>query len=524
MQEKIILNKEKIPKHLLKYFKTKEKKTVIHYGYLSHLMQIMAECKRVLKKTGTMWINLGDSYGGWQGKHHGWNDNKQTCEERNVAQHDKSDTVAKSLIGIPERFVIRMTDELGLIRRNTIIWYKRNCMPSSAKDRFTVDFEYVYFFTRQGDYWFEQQLESYKAPLDRWGGEQVKEYKGKFSDYGFNAENYNSPRARTQRPSAASMERDRDMRPDKNGRNRRCVWDIKPEGFNERKAHYKRELIDDYFSIIDREDKAYWLGFLFADGWAGDRVTDLCLGDLDLEHVELFRRCLGSTHAMNHYGNRARVVICSKRMANDLRKWGMNERNKFPNLSPNMVNHFVRGIFDGDGSIWYYASKTGNYTYPRFAMEFLGKENIIEAINHIIGLTLNKRFTRNTWSLRVSSKEDIQRCYEYLYQNSTIFLERKRMKFPQECQGSKGALWDIPTKPFKGAHFAVFPEALVEPMLKAGCPPDGWVLDPFCGSGTVGVVAKRLGIDFIGIELNPEYVEMSEKRIEQKIQQTKLDL
>jgi DNA modification methylase len=68
-------------------------------------------------------------------------------------------------------------------------------------------------------------------------------------------------------------------------------------------------------------------------------------------------------------------------------------------------------------------------------------------------------------------------------------------------------------KPYNEAHFATFPEKLVEPCILAGCPDGGTVLDPFCGSGTTGVVALRLSRKFIGIELNPEYAELAEKRI-----------
>jgi DNA modification methylase len=74
-------------------------------------------------------------------------------------------------------------------------------------------------------------------------------------------------------------------------------------------------------------------------------------------------------------------------------------------------------------------------------------------------------------------------------------------------------VWTIPTKPFKGAHFAVMPEALVEPCILAGCPSGGTVLDPFTGSGTVGVVARRLARGFVGIELNTKYARMSLRRI-----------
>jgi DNA modification methylase len=78
---------------------------------------------------------------------------------------------------------------------------------------------------------------------------------------------------------------------------------------------------------------------------------------------------------------------------------------------------------------------------------------------------------------------------------------------------NKRSVWTITTKPFKGAHFATFPEDLVKPCILAGSPKGGVVLDPFCGSGTVGVVCQKLGRDFIGIELNPDYVKMAEKRI-----------
>ena len=74
--------------------------------------------------------------------------------------------------------------------------------------------------------------------------------------------------------------------------------------------------------------------------------------------------------------------------------------------------------------------------------------------------------------------------------------------------------WTIPTQPYSGAHFATYPEKLVEPCILAGSKEGDVILDPFCGSGTTGVVAIRYGREFIGIELNPEYIELAKKRIE----------
>lgn len=75
------------------------------------------------------------------------------------------------------------------------------------------------------------------------------------------------------------------------------------------------------------------------------------------------------------------------------------------------------------------------------------------------------------------------------------------------------SVWSINTKPFKGAHFAVFPPELVQYCMLAGSRKNDVILDPFFGSGTVGVVANQLGRQWLGIELNDEYIEIAKKRI-----------
>jgi DNA modification methylase len=78
---------------------------------------------------------------------------------------------------------------------------------------------------------------------------------------------------------------------------------------------------------------------------------------------------------------------------------------------------------------------------------------------------------------------------------------------------NKRDIWVVTTKPFKEAHFATFPPDLIEPCILAGCPKDGIVLDPFMGSGTTGMVAKWTGRNYVCIELNPQYIDLAEKRI-----------
>lgn len=78
---------------------------------------------------------------------------------------------------------------------------------------------------------------------------------------------------------------------------------------------------------------------------------------------------------------------------------------------------------------------------------------------------------------------------------------------------NKRTVWTIPTQSFKGVHHATFPEKLVEPCVLAGSKIGDVVFDPFCGSGTVGVVARRFRRNFIGLELSAEYIEKATKRI-----------
>lgn len=81
---------------------------------------------------------------------------------------------------------------------------------------------------------------------------------------------------------------------------------------------------------------------------------------------------------------------------------------------------------------------------------------------------------------------------------------------------NRRTVWEIPLSKFREAHFAVFPEKLVELCILAGCPEGGIVLDPFMGSGTTAVVAQKLGRKYLGIESNPEYCEMANRRLLQR--------
>ncbi len=197
--------------------------------FVNNLCNVFDEVKRVLKPTGTCFINLGDTYGGsGSGTTKNADTSKYVENSKQVyvlpngtskASQFRGTTLNKSLCMIPERFAIEMIDR-GWTLRNQIIWHKPNQMPSSAKDRFTVDFEKVFFFVKQPtEYYFEQQLEPYTEPLDRWAGQMVRgNYKTKTEQFSVQERN------------------GRDMRPNPEGKNMRTVWSINTEPSTE--AHF----------------------------------------------------------------------------------------------------------------------------------------------------------------------------------------------------------------------------------------------------------------------------------------------
>ena len=92
-------------------------------------------------------------------------------------------------------------------------------------------------------------------------------------------------------------------------------------------------------------------------------------------------------------------------------------------------------------------------------------------------------------------------------------VDRENPSFYHPNGKNPGDMWEIPTQPFPGSHFAVFPPDLIEPIIKSSSPVNGTIMDPFAGSGTTLRVARKLGRKFIGIELNPEYAAMCERRV-----------
>lgn len=122
--------------------------------YLENLWSLMDEIWRVLKDTGTVWINLGDTYGTQSGNMRNPITSKESDYAGNSIHIQQSKTIHKCLLLIPHRFAIGCIDR-GWIMRNDIVWAKRNGMPESVTDRFSKKHEYFFFMTKNEKYYFD---------------------------------------------------------------------------------------------------------------------------------------------------------------------------------------------------------------------------------------------------------------------------------------------------------------------------------------------------------------------------------
>ncbi|MHB1293793.1 MAG: DNA-methyltransferase [Anaerolineae bacterium] len=118
-----------------------------------------------------------------------------------------------------------------------------------------------------------------------------------------------------------------------------------------------------------------------------------------------------------------------------------------------------------------------------------------------------------------SVKDRPTQCHEYVFlfsKSESYYYDHLAVREPGVTSGTlrnRRTVWAVPTQPFPGAHFATFPPELVDPCIVAGSESGDLVLDPFFGSGTVGLVCQARGRRFVGIEINPAYVKLAKKRL-----------
>ena len=228
-------------------------------------------------------------------------------------------------------------------------------------------------------------------------------------------------------------------------------WRAHTLGLNKTKEHMKNtrrtyRLNHSYFSSIDSEDKAYFLGLLWADGYVtnkkpGKYAIGITLQEDDKDILEKFRDCLGSDcpvikkdRSKPHHKNLYCLSMMSQQMFDDLGKLGIVLRKTYANLTPplipyHLVKDFMRGLFDGDGCIC--GKKEKHYYHFKIAGSLITCEWVKNILKEHIGLCNGSLDTRKNgfgvWV--VSGKHLVGSIYSWLYSGSTLYFSRKRNKF-----------------------------------------------------------------------------------------------
>lgn len=144
------------------------------------------------------------------------------------------------------------------------------------------------------------------------------------------------------------------------------------------------------------------------------------------------------------------------------------------------------------------------------------KDRCTKSHEYIFLLTKSKKYYFDSESIKEKAKKESKNRYSFKFNvgtKETIGSGRLNANSNGKGFRNKRDVWTVNVKGCKGTHFATFPTELIKPCILAGCPENGIVLDPFFGSGTVGVVAKKLNRNYIGIDINEDYCKLAEKRI-----------
>ena len=196
---------------------------------------------------------------------------------------------------------------------------------------------------------------------------------------------------------------------------------------------------ENYFEKIDDEHKAYWLGFIYADGNVTKNRLRIEVQSKDIELIEKIKSDLDSTNkiieANNGTKNNVAIGFCSDKLVADLKKYDVVENKTFklnhiPDIPDKLIKHFIRGYFDGDGTV-YINSKSN-----KLRIGFYGtKELLLSIQNHLhneLNTSVNLIYEKvGCWLLSYARSSDINKIYNYLYIDSEIFLSRKKDKFEE---------------------------------------------------------------------------------------------
>lgn len=192
------------------------------------------------------------------------------------------------------------------------------------------------------------------------------------------------------------------------------------------------------FNVIDSEEKAYWLGFLYADGTVrskpGDNQIELSLQAQDYDHLVKFRKFIGNNNKIAYREKQKAYRYCvrSKQMKQDLIRLGCVPNKSLILTFPNkkqvpdcLLRHFVRGYTDGDGCLC--------VTHNKMHYELLGTKEFLSGLQNRVGLFQGTVYLKHKDSeirrICLGGSEQVKQICDWLYKDSKIYLDRKYNKY-----------------------------------------------------------------------------------------------
>ena len=184
---------------------------------------------------------------------------------------------------------------------------------------------------------------------------------------------------------------------------------------------------------------------------------------------------------------------------------------------PNPMPESVRDRCTKSHEYIFLLSKSRLYYFDADAIKVPAREStmrrIRQDVDNQVGSSRTLKANRNMKAVIGGRK----RNFSDMTEDDPMYRASTNREYEYTDKANKRSVWVVSTSAFHDAHFAVFPPALIVDCIKAGCPEDGVVLDPFMGSGTTAIVSRKLNRNYIGFEINKDYVRLAENRMKKEL-------
>ena len=452
--------------------------------YVQQVVDVFHEVKRVLKKDGTLWLNLGDSYAsggaggcsskstltGGGGRYRKGSKLEIMHEERCITRKPSNGLKSKDLVGIPWMVAFALRSD-GWYLRQDIIWAKPNPMPESVTDRCTKSHEYIFLLSKSEHYYYDNETiaEDTVYPVGSRPDKKRGEFKGKYhahEDFKHISDSFRAIRDK---------------------RNKRSVWTVATKPFRD-------DLETSHFQHVEADVVS--CGMM--------RIPSLhCQVHANQDHQDGEYAVEKLNYILHTYNRLLQEQVDGHS--------GISKQYGQLNLGYNSdCLTLLYLIFAIDHNIENRKTALSLLTNPAYTFSSQIEPHIVYKLKEL----LTAGSVEHIYESNILPDDlPVHPLVEILFHN----VDKFSLPIPPNCICK---FYHKVTK--KSTHFATFPEELIKPCILAGCPEGGTVLDPFMGAGTTAVVAWKHNRNYLGYELNPEYIEIAEQRLAGTVQQVSM--